>query len=164
MLYWWVHSNILCSPCDNLTSSFLIIARSCLWSVISWLCGKNSNEGIFLGHAVCLELLFQCCCTRFQCWSGFFFQLLLARVLHCWVLYLLGITFHPLILEDLLWDPDPTCLFLGTSVLLHYTVLALLFKSELLHAVRLVMLAHMRVLTVQCAMIILTKDQSWHIS
>ena len=59
LFYWWINNSILCILCDRLATSFLIIVTSSL--VICYdtdLIGKAVSDGIFLGHGVCLGLLF----------------------------------------------------------------------------------------------------------
>ena len=85
-----------------------------------WLHKQNSSDWIFLSYAVCPGLLFQNHYTRFQDCSGLCSQKLLAIVLHCWVLHFLGITFLPMLVEDLLWDPHMMHLFQGTATLSHW--------------------------------------------
>ena len=81
--------------------------------------GWNSSDGSFLDHTVCPGGPFWYCYRGFQCWSGLCLQMLLTKMLHCCILHFLGMAFHPLLAEDLLWNPYPMHLFLGT-VLPHF--------------------------------------------
>ena len=58
--------------------------------------------------------------TSFECWSGFFLQILFAKGLHFQALHFLETTFHPLLVENLLWNTHLMYLFLGAAVLFHY--------------------------------------------
>ena len=69
MLYWYICSRILWSLCNRVTISFLKIATSGLWFVITIALWAKQQWWNLLGHAVGLELLFQCCYCVFQCWN-----------------------------------------------------------------------------------------------
>ena len=86
-----------------------------------WLCGWSSSGGIFQGIGVCLGILFLCCYNLFLYWSGFWSWMLLARVLHFWVLIpwkLFSIS-PQWKAEDFLWDWHLIYLFLGIGALSH---------------------------------------------
>ena len=51
-----------------------------------------------------------------------FLELLLIVVLHHWVLYFLGTTFHPSFVEDIFHNPHLMHLFLGSALLSSYRI------------------------------------------
>ena len=84
-----------------------------------WLHGWSSSGGIFLGHAVCLELLshvaLTCSCIGQAPVNKCY------RLEFCIVGYFISWELHsvpcPLAVEDLIWEWYPTHLFLGIAVL-----------------------------------------------
>ena len=86
--------------------SWRLLPAACdLWLCL--LCGQNSSNEIFLGHGVCIVLLFPCCYSRFPCFLGSCLWMILAIALKCQVLHSLGTTTHPSLAEDLplCWHP-----------------------------------------------------------
>ena len=67
----FIPCNILCGICDVIITSFWRLPPAVCDTLLCWLHRWNSSDLIFLGHEVCLGLLFQCFHIRFQCWSGY---------------------------------------------------------------------------------------------
>ena len=110
MVYWWVHYNIICSLSGSLATSFCRFSPVICDLLTCWPHRWSSIIGAFLGHKVCLGPLFQSYYTVFLHWSNSYLWMLLPSVPKCGMLHPLRATFHPLLVEDLLWN------YLYTSV------------------------------------------------
>ena len=119
MLYWQIYSNILCSLCDKIITSFWNIATSSLWSFIMLTLQAKQQWWNFSRscsmHKASLSMLLYLDSMLFR----LFLEVLLAKVLHCKVLHFLE-TISPPSLAELALKPNPTNLFLGTAVLFDY--------------------------------------------
>ena len=115
MLYWWMLSDIFEASLTSLLHFLWILSPAVCALLSCWLHKWNSSGGIFLGHTVCLGLLFQYCYPELQHWLGFACRCYWPKCcsVGCFVFW--GITFHTSLEEDLFWDPHPMHLFLGTT-------------------------------------------------
>ena len=131
-IYWWILNDILYSLCDKLATFFLKIPTRVLWSVImltTWAqlqccnCYHADHMGtvavlqFFQDHGICLGFLFLCHYSGFLHLWGSCLYMLLAMVLHLWVLHSLGTICHPSLKEE-----HPMHLLLDIVVLSHYSV------------------------------------------